>query len=197
MTPNELRHAYRRGKRIGPDRMIKWSWSAGGSDLRFAPPAMSNPWVYQAASGEEHWPTAADVTAGRAYVSSNNGLRYYNKDLDVVLKLPTTQQVYSGTGRIFGGRHVRVIGGDLVGQGQSAMLVFELQTGSVFIEGTQIDAASGWTSTLGATRATRSPASARRSPTTTASSAGAAAGPSTTWSARTPPPSSTWPTCPR
>jgi len=105
--------------------------------LEFRPPHMVDPYIYQAAAGEFVFPVSAELTAGRAYIGSD-GNRYFNKDLDVIILMPTTALTVGVTVR--GGRHIRTIGGKVtVPIGASAGMSFGEQTGSVFCEGAHVD----------------------------------------------------------
>ena len=122
---------------------LSTQFEAAGSDRAFSPPLQTQPYVHRVAPGESRFPTAADVSAGRAYVSG--GYRYFNPDLDVIILWPDSPLMLSRTAWIQGGRHVRSIGGRLINDGMvTSMFAFSMQTGSMFCEGMHVDVAGAY-----------------------------------------------------
>jgi hypothetical protein len=114
--------------------------AGGGRGLWFRPPAMTDPYVIHAAPGERSFPRRADVAAGAAFNARTHpqdpGRRYFRADQDVIIIWPA--EANTAGLRIYGGRHVRSIGGKVAMSTSgptSQMWRVENVFGSCFVEG--------------------------------------------------------------
>jgi len=118
-------------------------WLDSERRLVFHPPRMASPYIIVAGTGETRFPrpTTDDAVS---YLPEGSSLRRFNPDLDVLIHMPTTEIAITENAHVLGGRHVRLIGGKLIRSAtMTSMIAFELQTGSVFIEGMYLDVAGG------------------------------------------------------